>query len=473
MSKSALLCSALFFIAFAARAAPLPPPSALQALLAENQVPAEHVGLFIGPANGSGPVTALNEDTPFNPASTIKLLPSLAVLEMFSAAHQWQTEVYKAGPVEQGELNGNLYIRGGGDPYLTVESFWALLKSIRAQGIDMINGDIVVDDHVYDLAPVDRSAFDGKPYRTYNGPAGGFMVNFWSVRFTIKALQQGVHIDAFPDSDRLRIINDVTHSNAPCARARRHIGYRVSEDDEAVTVRFSGTLSTQCRPIVMARSVIPVARYAQYVVPGLWRDAGGRLTGRVVNGRVPEDAERIHAHPSRTAAEVVRATNKFSNNMMARHLLLTLGARSKEQGIRTEDGVAALQDWLRGKDIDTPGLKIVNGSGLSRDTRVSARAMAQVLRAGYRSRYAPEFLASLPLAGEDRALRKWRSADADTGVVRVKTGLIDHVRALAGYVTPPGGETQVVVMFINHPGIDRGLGTRLQDAVIGYLLEPH
>lgn len=467
MSKMRALCMALAL--HAAAAAAEPPPSDLEAVLDRYRVPREHTGLYITRI-GSDKAIAVNPDTPFNPASVIKLLPSLAALELLSPAYQWTTRVYKSGPVRGGTVDGNLYIQGGGDPYLTVESMWALLKNVRAQGIDRINGDIVVDDGIFAGGGFDRAAFDDKPYRLYNGPADGLMVNFWAVRFTIRALSDGVHIDAFPSSERLQVINNVRHSSERCTSARRRVRYSVTQAPESVAVAFNGVLSSRCRPIVLARAVIPDERYAQYVLPGLWRDAGGALDGTARRGVVPEGADQLVAHPSRPLAEVVRATHKFSNNMMARHLLRTLGTTRAERGIRMADGIEALNDWIRGRGLEVPGLRIVNGSGLSRDTRVSARGMANVLRAGLRSRYAPELLASLPIAGEDRALDDRTFAGGGPAIVRIKTGLIDHVRAMAGYVTTPGGERYIVVLLLNHPDVHRGLGTRLQNAIIDYVM---
>jgi len=470
VSKSTILCCVLAFSGAMAHASSAGVPD-LDAVMAERGVPAGGVGLYIGRADGERPTAALNAERAFNPASAIKLLPSLAALEILSPAHQWWTNVYRTGPVRDGVLEGNLHIEGGGDPYLTVESFWALLKSVRAAGIDAIAGDIVLDQRVYDLETHDRAAFDDKPYRVYNGPAGGLMVNFWAVRFTISANEDGVHVDAFPDSDRLKIVNNVKHSTGQCTRARRYVSYRVRVREEAVTASFSGELSRRCSPIVMTRAVIPVERYAAYVVPGLWRDAGGRLEGPVTAGPVPEDAEKVHSHPSRTLAEVVRATNKFSNNMMARHLLLSLASGDGKAAAGVDDGIRALRDWLQVRGIDVPGLRLDNGAGLSRETRISALGMANVLRAGYRSRYAPELMAALPVAGEDRALRKLNLDRTDRAIVRVKTGLIDHVRAMAGYVTARSGDTYVVVMLVNHPGAHRALGTRMQEAVLRYVLD--
>ncbi|MBS1270777.1 MAG: D-alanyl-D-alanine carboxypeptidase DacB [Gammaproteobacteria bacterium] len=446
-------------------------PRDLRELLDEFRVPYEHIGLYISPVEHAKNASSLNPRKPLNPASVIKLLPSLAALEMLSPSYQWATDVYTTGNSTNGVLNGNLYIEGGGDPYLTVESVWALLKSVRARGIEHIAGDIVVDDGVFALAGFDRAAFDGKPYRVYNGPPNGLMMNFWAVRFTITALSKEVHIDAFPDSSNLKIVNRVKHSNAACARSKRHIGYQVKQTADLVTITFDGILSNRCRPVVMTRAIIPAEHYPAFVLPALWRDAGGSLGGTVKKGPVPDNVRKIYTHPSRTLGEVVRATHKFSNNMMARHILLTLGLLHKTHDIELKDGIRALHDWLRIKHIDVPGLNVVNGSGLSRDTRISARGMANVLRAGYRSRYAPEFLASFPIAGEDRALESREFGEEETAMVRIKTGLIDHVRAMAGYIVSRTGETYIAVLIVNHGGVHRGLGTRLQNAVIRYILE--
>jgi len=468
LSKWRALCCVLVLHAAAAEAS-TPVPAVFRALLEEHGIPEAHVGLYVESFDGEI-VASLNADEPYNPASVVKLLPSLAALEMLSPSYRWSTDVYADADPVDGVLPGDLYIRGGGDPYLTVESVWALLKSVHARGIERISGNIVVDDGVFDVPAFDRGAFDGKPYRIYNGPPGGLMMNFWAVRFTISAGGKSVYIDAFPDSGRLEIINHVKDSDAPCDRRHRYVAYRVAEKPASIKVTFNGVLSRRCRPIVLTRAVIPADRYLSYVLPGLWRDAGGVLDGEVRNGAVPAGARRLYSHPSRSLGEVVQATNKYSNNMMARHLLITLGKLYKDEDIDVSDGRRALEDWLLSAGIDVPGLRLVNGSGLSRDARISARGMVNVLRAGYVSRYAPEFLAALPIAGQDRAMEGRDYPGGNGAMVRLKTGLIDHVRAMAACITTAAGETYFAVLLVNHRGAHRGIGTLLQDALIRYVL---
>lgn len=469
MSKSLVLCVVLALHAGFAGASTL--PRDLNGLLEDFPVPRDRIGLYIAPLGDSEKAMSLNASKAFNPASVIKLLPSLAALESLSPAYQWNTSVYTTGRISNGVLDGNLYIQGGGDPYLTVDSLWDLLKNVRAQGIERIAGDILLDDGIFEPVAFDRAAFDDQPYHLYNGPASGLLVNFWSVRFTIRTQEERVHIDAFPDSERLTIVNNIKHSDAGCTASRRWVRFTVSHAPDEVVVIFNGELSSRCRPVVLTRAVIPDTRYAQYVLPGVWRDAGGTLAGRVRRGMVPADAVQIVAHPSRSLAEVVRTTNKFSNNMMARHLLLTLGTLHKGRGIGLDDGIQALQEWILSKGLDVPGLHIDNGSGLSRDVRISAQGMANLLRIGFHSRYAPEFLAAFPIAGEDRALQRRDFGDDDNARVRIKTGLLDHVRTMAGYITSRAGDNYIVVLLVNHNGVHQGLGTRMQNAVIRYVLD--
>lgn len=470
MSKRLILALVLV-LQWCWAAASAPSPRVLRSLLDQFQVPDADLGLYIAPVDSEGKAVVLNPLKAFNPASVIKLLPSIAALETFSPSYQWPTDVYTTGRVSGGTLHGNLYLKGGGDPYLTVEAVWAMLKTVHSRGIGRIAGDMVVDDHIFKLPDFDRSAFDGKPYRVYNGPAGGLMVNFWAVRFTITALADEVHVDAFPAARQLKIVNRIKHSRARCTWAHHHIAYDVENTADSVVVSFKGDLSEQCPPVIITRAVIPADRYLAYILPDLWHDAGGTLDGRVRSGTVPDDATKLLSHPSRTLAEVVRATDKFSNNLMARQLLLTLGTMGKERDVTVTDGVNALRDWLLAEGIEVPGLNVMNGSGLSRDTRISAQGLANILRFGYHSRYAPEFLSAFPIAGEDWALEHRDFRENDASMVRIKTGLLDDVRAMAGYVTTRRGQTYIVVLLINHKGVHHGLGTQMQNAVIQYVLD--
>jgi D-alanyl-D-alanine carboxypeptidase/D-alanyl-D-alanine-endopeptidase (penicillin-binding protein 4) len=183
----------------------------------------------------------------------------------------------------------------------------------------------------------------------------------------------------------------------------------------------------------------------------------------------PSDARPLLTFDSLTVGEIIRLTNKFSNNLMARHLLLTVGKERFGAPATLEKGAAAVADWSRERGFDIQGLEIDNGSGLSRTTRISVLQMAKILAAALHSRFAPEFMQSLPLAGMDGTLRS-RMKGVPQGSVRLKTGHIDAVSGVAGYVTTPGGKTYVLVSLVNHLRADEGAAEPLHAALVAWIL---
>jgi D-alanyl-D-alanine carboxypeptidase/D-alanyl-D-alanine-endopeptidase (penicillin-binding protein 4) len=212
------------------------------------------------------------------------------------------------------------------------------------------------------------------------------------------------------------------------------------------------------------------ATYAFGTFVELWRELGGEFTGRLKVEAASPDAEIFLNFDSLTLGEIVRLTNKFSSNLMARHLLLTMGAEHSGGPATPEKGAAAIAEWSRERGLDLQGMDIGNGSGLSRSTHISGLQMAKVLGAAYHSPYAPEFLASLPLAGVDGTLRS-RMKGAPPGTVRLKTGHIDGVSAVAGYVTAGSGKTYVLVSLVNHSRADLGGGEPVHAALVKWMLD--
>ena len=169
---------------------------------------------------------------------------------------------------------------------------------------------------------------------------------------------------------------------------------------------------------------------------------------------------------------IVRGINKFSNNVMARNLLLTLGAERFGDPGTPANGRRAVRAWLEERGIDAPHFRLVNGSGLARETRISARTLGRVLLAGERSRFRPEFAGSFPLASLDGTMRKRLARDSRASRARIKTGMLNGVRSMAGYVRTRGGRTLAVVSLQEHPKAHRGgRGTAVQDALLGWLLD--
>jgi serine-type D-Ala-D-Ala carboxypeptidase/endopeptidase (penicillin-binding protein 4) len=200
-----------------------------------------------------------------------------------------------------------------------------------------------------------------------------------------------------------------------------------------------------------------------------WRQSGGTFDGDMEIGSVPADAQLIYSAESLTLGEIIRLVNKYSSNVMARTLLLTLAAEKSGRPATAMAGRQVLFDWLALKGINIPQLVIENGSGLSRNERISAAGLAEVLLVANRSQYMPEFAASLPLSATDGTLkRRFRSPELQ-GRLRMKTGTLDDVSALAGYVNAASGKTYVAVIILNHPKAELGAGDIVQTALVEWL----
>ena len=414
-------------------------------------------------------IASLNASMARSPASTMKVVTTFASLDVLGPAYTWHTDALTRGSVEGGDLQGDLILKGGGDPYMTLERWWSFVHALRAKGLNSIHGDIVIDDTAFALPAEDPAAFDGRPNRSYNVGPDALMVNFQSVEFRMapNAAKRAIDIVATPDPVNLVIDNRIDFAAGRCGGAAARVDFEVpsAEWDRAV---FSGRLSGECLERTITRVMLKAPTYAFGTFVQLWRESGGEFKGSMRIAPAPPDAQPLLSFESLTLGEVIRLTNKYSNNLMARHLFLTLGADRYGLPATLDKGTRAVADWSRERGLPLSDIEIDNGSGLSRTERISAFDMAETLRAAYRSRWAPEFLASLPLAGVDGTLRSHMRETAP-GSVRLKTGHLDGVTAVAGYVTGGSGKTYVLVSFINDDRSDYGVGDPVHAALVDWI----
>ncbi len=446
-------------------------PADVTRTIATGRLPSSAVSYLVVEADTGQTVLSLNAETPRSPASTIKTLTTYASLDLLGPSYTWHTKALVRGKLEDGVLDGDLILQGGGDPYMTLERWWNFARSLRDLGLQTIRGDIVIDNSAFAPPKEDPGAFDGQPNRVYNVMPDALMVNFQSVAFRIAANAERRRVDivAAPDPSNLKIENRVHFAAGACSGASSRVDFEIQAPSWDHVV-FTGELAATCAPRELTRALLNPSTYAYGTFVSLWRELGGNIGGKLRVEAAPADARLLLNFDSLTLGEIVRLTNKYSNNLMARHLLLTIGAERYGGPASIEKGNAAIAEWGRTRGIALPGLELDNGSGLSRTSQVSVLAMANMLRAAYHSPYAPEFLASLPLAGIDGTLRN-RMQTSPPGAVRLKTGHIDGVSGVAGYVTGASGKTYVLVCLINDARVDAGAGEPVQAALVKWLLE--
>ena len=459
-SHLALLCG--LAAAQFALAAGLPAPVA--GALKDAGIPAQNVAVLVRGTGGEPPLISHNAREPMNPASVMKLLTTYAALEILGPAHTWKTEALAERPLVDGRLEGDLYLRGSGDPRLALEQFWLFLRQLRTRGISEIEGDLVLDRSAFSLPPHDPAEFDNEPLRPYNVGPDALLVNLKSLRFTLHPDAENTRIEVWPETPDVgrTVRNQLTPGNGSCGDWRERL--RIDQEGDVVVLR--GAYPASCGDKALNLSPWTADLQVERLFRALWQELGGSLRGKIRVGPVPSAARVLAVHESPTLGEIVREINKFSNNVMARQVFLTLDAA---RPATSEGAQRAIRAWLSGKGLALPELVLDNGSGLSRKERISAENLARLLLAAWQSPVMPELMSSLPLAGVDGTLRKRLNGNPATGRAHLKTGYLENVRALAGYVLDNDGKRWIVVFLINDPR--SRLGKPAMDALLQWLAE--
>ena len=461
-----LLLAAICSIALAANPS-LPAP--LQRVVSGHKIPTDSISIVVQEIGQSSPLLTLNPDVARNPASAIKLVTTWGALDLLGANHTWRTRVFADGPINDGVLNGNLYLKGYGDPYLVLEEFWKLVGELRRSGLRHINGDIVIDQSHFAPDATDAGAFDGARYRLYNVKPSALMVNFKALHFDF-AGQAGkkINVVASPNLPNLKITSRVKATQGSCRRQSPKIIMNVADPKKADQVEFSGSLPAQCRNYRLARTALTASSYAYGTFHWLWEQWGGTLSGTMREAITPKTLTPLLTWNSRPLSEVIRPLNKWSNNTMTRMLLLSLGALDHSPPLSRQQGIAVLRNHLEQRGLDTTELVIDNGAGLSRDTRVSAKFMTDLLGLAWQQPTMPEFVASMAVAGQDGTVRRRFRGKPQAGQMHLKTGRLNNVVAIAGYVHADSGKHFAVCLLVNHKNVHYGPGTELQNALLDW-----
>ena len=430
-------------------------PPDVEAALARAKIPREALAAIVvdaAPAlqGKSAPLFSYRANAPANPASVMKLVTTYASLELLGPAYNWATPVYVDGNVNNGVLTGNLIIQGRGDPKLVQERLWLLLRRVQGLGIKTITGDMVLDRSAFAVAAQNPADFDGEPLRPYNAAPDALLINYKSVVMTfVPNYAAGVAAVSFEPP----LANVHMQTTVPLTTGKDCSDYRaalMADFSDPFRISFKGSYPVACGEKVWSIAYADPASYAERAVAGLWAEMGGKLGGRVRDGRAPAGLKSAFDMTSFSLTETIRDINKYSNNVMAQQLFLTLSLNQNQSPASFEASRTVVQNWWRERfgDQDLPVLD--NGSGLSRQERITPQGLARMLQTAYISGAMPELMASLPITGVDGTLRKSRSR-VSQGWAHLKSGSLRDATALAGYVHTPSGRRLVVVGIVNHP----------------------
>ncbi len=465
--KKLLTFISFMFITHLAQAT-LPEPVA--AALKKAGIPESGISIFVQAVDENKPRFRANADKPMNPASVMKLVTTYAALDMLKPSFRWKTEVYRDGVLEDGVLHGNLIIKGYGDPSFKENEFRRLLVTLRQQGLKEIKGDLVIDKSYFADNVANHKVFDNERWRSYNALPSAFLVNGRHTSFKFTVVDDKVIVSQEIELPEVQIVNKMRLKKGYCGSWRNRFKYDVNVTKTKAVVTFDGVFSKRCGERYLELSLFDDERYAYFMFKKLWRELGGVFKGDVRSQHeMPLQVVKLTVQGSQPLANIVRDVNKWSNNVMARQILLTIAAKQHQQPASEVRGMLAVKTWMEDNGRNADNWVIENGSGLSRIERLTARGLGEMLVDAYHSPTMPELISSLPILSLDGTLMRRLRNTPVSARAHMKTGSINGVKAIAGYVLDAKNRRNVVVMIVNHA--KASASKKAQDALIEWVYE--
>ncbi len=474
----------------------VPLPHTVRDELKAANIPQSGIAVEVREIGRHAPLISVNAHKPMSPASTMKLLTTYAGLDLLGPAYSWKTEAWIDGELKDGVLNGDLILKGYGDPKFTIEQFWLWLSELRARGLREIRGDLILDRSYFDLPQYDPGEFDNDPLRAYNVGPDALLLNFNTVRLSYLPGSDGLKVISEPLINGMSVENQLAPSNGNVDCDYWDDQFSVQPHGDSVVLQ--GGYPLECGERAQNLSVMPHTRFVEGAFRSIWKELGGTLQGQQREGEVNSTARLFSTHWSEPLSSIIRDINKYSNNVMARQLFLTLGesipataesteassahgqtpsptilqatfpANSERAGNMSIDrSLLAVQIWLAREKLHFPELVLENGAGLSRRERISAASMDKLLQHAYDDPLSAELESSLPILGVDGSVRKRLRDTLAASHAHLKTGTLEGVKTVAGYVHSQSGREWIVVFFINSPYAKRG--REAQDALIEWV----
>lgn len=406
-----------------------------------------------------------NGSSALSPASVMKLVTTATALHYLGVNYRFKTDVYHTGARDGGVVRGDLVIRGGGDPKLTSEAVWLIAEEVRRQGITEVTGDLALDVSFFDDHDTPPSRNGKRTQRPYDALIGALSVNFNTVAVHVyPGVKAGdpVIAEAEPLSPYFKMINDAVTRNGDHPVA----AFRVNGQDN-VTIRITGSMRPDEPGGAININVDDPFRFAGETFRAYLKRAGVNIAGGIKKGQVPPGARLIHAHQSEPLSMILRDLNRFSNNFVAEQIVKTVAAEVMGAPGTHENGLSLAMRFLSELGLDTTGVVLADGSGLSKDNRLTAKTLSGLLVAmSRRFDIGPDFIASLGIMGVDGSVRKRLKTSPAKALARAKTGTLNRVTALAGYVAGQDGKLYGFTILQNDSGCPYRGAHKIEDRIV-------
>ena len=447
-----------------AQAAPAPPGTtdvdlarAVDALVSRRSLSDADIGVSIMEVDTGRVLAAHADHAPLNPASNAKVVTAAAALAMLHGDHRYQTTL--SGTTKSGAVSGNLLLRGHGDPSLATEDLYGLALELRAHGIRRIDGDIVVDQKFHDDQPV-PPAFEQKPgeWATFRAPVSAVAVNENTVTLTVKpshepggTAQVSFDPPGFVDFEGTVKTTDAGSDNVILALA---------PSGQRLGARVAGTVSTTSKVVRYTRRVDDPTLLAGFALRDALEQVGIKVNGHVTAGTSKVN-NVIVVHESAPLSQLLYAVGKNSDNFYAEMIFKSISGELQKKPAKSADSAELITKWLEKQGLMEPGVVIKNGSGLYDANRLTTSMVVSLLRTVYRDpTIAPEYIAQLAIGGVDGTLHKRFSNRSQHRAIRAKTGTLDDVIALSGFVIGPPGKSPIAFSILCNHVAGKGAAAR-------------
>ncbi len=407
-----------------------------------------------------------NGSKPIVPASVQKLMPTAAALHYLGPDYRFKTGLLYTGVRKGGVITGDLYIKGGGDPKLVPEQVWLIADQLKRLGIKKIEGALVADDSFFDKLKIAPSWSYAHTQHAYDARLGALSVNFNTI--TVNAYPDSRAgapsiVGLLPDIDYIKIVN----KSSTISRGKNSISAWRDKKGSNIYVHLKGALRTSSKGVIFHLNVEDPTRFAGETFLGYFKQAGIRIKGGLRLGNTPKSARMIYEHESEPLSVILRGLNRYSNNFVAEQIAKTVAAE-KEKGPGTHNNAMKLiQQFLQSSGVRTAGVELKDASGLSRQNRMTAVAITDLLKS-MRNRFdiGPDFIASLGIMGVDGSVRKRLKRTSYAIPARAKTGSLSRISSLAGYVEGMKGNLYAFAIFLNDHKCYYKDADRIEDNIV-------
>ena len=445
-------------------------PDIIKNALSKYNFPDNSISIHVERTDTDEEVINWRSDQQINPASTLKIITTYAGLDLLGPYFTWNTRFYIDAPIVDGHVDGNLYIKGSGDPLLINEAMEQAIQALLETGIKSISGDLIIDNSYFDTKQSGSKSVYGHLQNPYQALPDAANVNFGTTEFNIMTgkYSSRPQVSVNPPLLGHKLFSRLRLRGGKCKKHYLDPKIELVPYEGTTTISFSGQYAKQCGNRSIYRVITSPDRLLYSVFKYYWAKHNGRFSGKYQYGKIPQDAHLVHTHVSPTLGEQIAVMNKKSNNVMTRQLFLTLGAEKHSVPGTLEKSRLVIQQWLKEKNIDFSNSFIDNGSGLSRKSIITTKLLSDILIDAAKHPHAQLFMDSLSVAGIDGTMRNRFLNHPAKGQLFIKTGTLNGVRAIAGYVNSKSGNQFTVATIQHHGSIGNGRGKAVQNVILDW-----